>query len=798
MAGMRSAQGAQSADTQSREATTDQPVGRSIELASRQWTARWITAPNAPAGEFGVYHFRRVLELSSKPGTYIVHVTADNRYQLFVNGKRVVWGPARGDVAHWRFESVDLAPHLNSGRNVLAAVVWCFAGQAPEAQMTFRPGFLLQGDGEAERAANTGTSWKAFRNDAYAPIRPTAQGYFVAGPGERMDGGRYPWGWQSLEFDDAAWQAATNAGAASGINLTSAGGDGPSGWRLTPRPIPLPEEKQERLRKVRRSEGPGLPAEFPASDAPAVIPANTKARYLLDQTYLTTGYPELTTSGGRGASVQLRYAEALVGQGNLKGNRNEIEGKNFIGYNDQFLPDGGSSRIFRPLWWRTWRYMELVIETAADPLTIDNLSATYVGYPFVRKAKFETEQDPSLAGIQEVGWRTARLCAHETYMDCPYYEQLQYVGDARIQALISLFNTGDARLARNLIQQVSDSRDLSGLTMSRYPTRGAQYIPSFSLWWIGIVHDYSRYADDPAFVRRMMPSVRQVLSFFDSLERPDGLLGPIPYWRFVDWVDAWQRGAPPQEPGGTSACFDFLRVMALNWAADLESTFGIPALSGHYRERAKSISAQAQAQYWDAGRRLYADTPKKASWSQHANVLAVLAGAAPAGLAADLVGRVMKDKTLAPCSIYFAHYMFTALNAVGEGDRYLPELAGWRAMIDQYGLTTFPEVFDTPTKSSRSDCHAWSASPVYELLHTVLGVDSAGPNFSRVMVRPFLGELNKVSGSVPHPKGPIDVKLERTGTQLKASVKLPPGIPGEFVWKGRRRPLQPGNNDLTF
>jgi hypothetical protein len=54
--------------------------------------------------------------------------------------------------------------------------------------------------------------------------------------------------------------------------------------------------------------------------------------------------------------------------------------------------------------------------------------------------------DPELSKIFEIGWRTARLCAMETYMDCPYYEQLQYIGDARIQALISLFNSGDEEL----------------------------------------------------------------------------------------------------------------------------------------------------------------------------------------------------------------------------------------------------------------------------------------------------------------------------------------------------------------
>jgi hypothetical protein len=107
-----------------------------------------------------------------------------------------------------------------------------------------------------------------------------------------------------------------------------------------------------------------------------------------------------------------------------KGNRNETEGKQFIGYRDEFVTDGQARRTFQPLWWRTYRYLQLEIETKDEPLTIDGLAATAVSYPFERRAKFESDA-PELNRILDVGWRTARLCAHETYMDCPYYEQLQ-------------------------------------------------------------------------------------------------------------------------------------------------------------------------------------------------------------------------------------------------------------------------------------------------------------------------------------------------------------------------------------
>ena len=144
--------------------------------------------------------------------------------------------------------------------------------------------------------------------------------------------------------------------------------------------------------------------------------------------------------------------------------------------------------------------------------------------------------DPAVnEDIQEIlttGWRTARLCAHETYMDCPYYEQLQYAGDARIQMLVSLYMTGDSRLMKNGIELLNASRTAEGATYSRAPSHLQQYIPPFSLWWIGMVHDYWMYAGDEPFVRSMLPGVRAVLSFFAGHQKASGSLDRLPWWNF--------------------------------------------------------------------------------------------------------------------------------------------------------------------------------------------------------------------------------------------------------------------------
>jgi len=774
------------------------------DLLTRRWEAKWIVPAGTDPFGFGVYHFRKALDLPERPARFVVHVTADNRYQLWVNGERVVWGPARGDLNHWRFETVDLAPHLRAGRNILAAVVWNYGEMAPESQVTWRTGFLLQGNTKAEQAVNTNESWKAARNPAYAPIPFThaqMRGYYVVGPGERVNGAAYPWGWEPAAFDDSAWTASAPVvpdGRAGGSPRGSQ--DAPNRWLLVPRSIPLMEERPERMASVRQAAGVSVPAGFPSARTPLTIPAGTKARLLVDQAHLTTAYPVLQYSGGAGATIKIAYAEALYTPATAntrpdKGNRNEVEGKEFIGNYDVVVADGGRNRRYSPLWWRTYRYLELSVDTQSEALVIDDLHGIYTGYPFERKSRIETGSTV-LPQILDVGWRTARLCAHESYMDCPYYEQLQYAGDTRIQALVSLYTAGDARLMRNAIAHLDDSRTAEGATMSRAPTRQQQYIPPFSLWWIGMVHDYYMYVDDPAFVRDMLPGVRAVLQFFARHQKTNGSLTLMPWWNYVDWTTEWRSGVPPREADGSSAPLDLQLLLAYDWAARLESDLGSKAMAAEYAAAAATLRAAIRPLYWDEGRRLFADTPARKQFSQHANVLAVLSGVSTGGEARDLVARVLADGSIVQCSYYFRHYVHTAVNMVGEGDRYLGLLGDWESMLSR-GLTTFAERYDEPGNSSRSDCHAWSSSPNFEVFRTVLGIDSAAPRFRKVRIRPFLGTLERVSGSIPHPSGEVSVSLERTGARLRAEVKLPAGVAGEFSWRGVQRDLAPGLNVFT-
>jgi len=764
-------------------------------LLTGRWAASWIRTAGGASRGAGVFLFRKAFDVPSAPSRFVVHVSADQRYELFVNGQRMATGPARGDLDHWRFETVDIASKLTAGRNVLAAVVWNFGAEAPMAQISFETSFLMQGDGEAEAVVNTGKTWKSIANRAITPLpidrKAIKYQYFVGGPGEVVDAATYPWGWEQPAFDDAAWTAADTITPASPRGAR----DSPSRWFLVPRAIPLMEDTPERLEKVVRSTGGDVPAGVLDGSATWTIAPHSRVTTLLDRGHLTSAYPEVVTSGGRGASIALTYTEALHdpaahGPGGDKGNRNETTGKVVTGLGDRFLPDGGRHRLFSSLWWRTFRYAEVTVETADEPLTVDAIRARFSAYPFQERASFDSS-DPVLRRIFDVGWRTARLCAHETYMDTPYWEQLQYVGDTRIQALVSLYAGGDDRLVKNAIELFDESRTPDGITQSRYPGALPQFIPPFSLFWIGMMHDLWWYSGDRAFLGQYLHGARGVLDWFEARLTPDGLLGKLEWWNYADWVDTFPNGEPPMTARGESAILTLQFAIALGEAADLEAAFGSAANAARDRALADRLNAAVRASCWDAGRGLLADTPEKRTWSQHVNLLGVLSDAIPADQQRAVMTKVLDDPALTQTTYYFKFYLFRAVEKAGLADRSLDLLGPWKSMLD-LGLTTWAE----KPEPTRSDSHAWSAHPTVNLLTLVAGVEPATPGFATVRIRPHLGSLSTLSATVPTPRGDVVVAYRKDGAGLTADVTLPPGVTGTIELLGQQSSLSAGKNSV--
>jgi alpha-L-rhamnosidase len=784
-------------------ATLVAPVRASqeLELLHTQWPSEWIACPGAEGRSPGVYHFRKIIAIRARPDHFVVHVSADNRFILFVNGTRIGDGPARSDLEHWRYETYDIGAALKIGDNVIAAVVWNCGSMSPLAQISDQTGFLMQGDSPRESDVDTNSSWEAEPEKGQGFI-PTSGAelhtYYAASPAESLDGSLYDWGWQT---STAPWENAVTVGTGEPGRYPKATprgtGSGVNSWFLVPDPLPPMEFTEIGSGSIVRVEGSGA-----IPSLPSTIPAHSKVSILTDWGVMTTAYPELAFAGGKGSRIRVTYSEALVDPKEHKGNRNEIAGRHITGLTDRIAPDGGDQRSWSPLWWRAWRYVQVDVETADQPLEIRSLTAHFTGYPFKELGHVEAS-DPIIARMGIVGTRTARMNAHETYSDCPYYEQLQYIGDTRIQALISYVDFGDDRLARQALDAYDESRISEGLSQSRYPSSLVQVIPTFSLLWIGMIHDYWLYRPDASPIRGWVEHSRSVLSWYQGHLRPDGLLGIMPWWNFGDWTKDFDFGVPPQDADGGSSVLTLHYLAALRDAADLEAFLGNAATAAEYRKRADAIAASLYRLCWDDSRGILADTPAHGHFSEEANALGVLLDVVPRDRQESVMRAVLDHRTagpaipspgeFSPASVYFRFYVARALDHAGMDDQYLDSLGPWRAMLDN-GLTTWAETAE-PT---RSDDHAWSAHPNYDLMTLVAGIRPASPGFGTVLVAPHPGTLTQVSATMPHPLGPITANYKREATGWVFEINLPAGLSGTFQWNGTSSPLAAGPNRVDL
>jgi hypothetical protein len=381
---------------------------------------------------------------------------------------------------------------------------------------------------------------------------------------------------------------------------------------------------------------------------------------------------------------------------------------------------------------------------------------------------------------------------------------LQYIGDTRIQALISYTVAGDDRLGRQAVEAFNDSRVTDGLTTSRYPSSLTQMIPTFSLMWVGMVHDFWMYRGDAEFVRSQIEGTRTSLDWFLRRQRTDGLLGKISWWPFVDWGADFVDGVPPQEEDGGSAAMTLQFVETLRYGTELERAFGDAPVAEKYERAATRATEAVRALCWNEKYGLLADTPAQKHFSQHANILGVWLDVIPVAKQKEVLQKILSKSdagfsaagdvpAMTAATYYFRFYLARASEHAGLGDEYLRLLGPWRTMVGM-GLTTWAE----SPEPTRSDSHAWSAHPNFDLLRIVAGIRPKRAGFEVVVIEPHLGGLTEVKAGMPIPRGMLEVEYKRKAAGVAARVKLPVGVTGELEWKGKEFALREGEQTLTL
>ena len=729
-----------------------------------------------------------------------------------MDGTRLAAGPVSGDPRAWPFHSYTLA--LPPGRHALRADVWWLPpAEAPAHRMTLRGGFICAAEGDAHSALSTG----------HAPWRVRRLRGWRIGPG--LGVGVHSLG-GSLERDLRIEPEPAVPAKAFELWWDGLYGFVNSGWQLAPAGIPDPRETLLTAgRWAARIDGP-LPPERPVAVAEIIPPDSAAARLptpaeplaigpesevnlVLDLETYACGTPEIVVAGGRDAFIECLWAESLFPPGEAtrtkpaKGSRDLVAGRCFFGFGDAWTLAGADepTTLPAPHWWRAGRYLLLRIRTRDEGLRLHSVRVRTTGYPWPESAPAVATPDPALAAIFRLAWRGFTACTHDAFMDCPYYEQLMYVADARVMMLVSYAATGDDRLARRGIELFDLSRRHHGLPAMRYPSQQEMVSPTFALWWIAMVNDFAHWRRDRAWVRTRLPGVRATLEEIARSENAEGLLERLPGWPFVDWGTPWDdpahpehfNGVPAQARSGVSSIYNLHYLFALRQAADLETYAGVPAFAAHYQERADTLRAACR-RFIDADTGLVRDTLDAAPMSEHAQALALLAGLFDPTETARPLAALAEPCLPACASTYFLHHVFQCLAAGGRGEAILPRLGPWRDML-ALGLHTPLE----EPEPSRSDCHGWGSHPLFHYVTGILGLQPEGFEFRTFTLRPALGTLPWAEATVPHPDGPLKVRVEqREGRVRRVVLEIPAPLTGTLILGTEHIALKPGAHTLDF
>ena len=686
-----------------------------------------------------------------------LNLTAGSRYRLWVNGKPVCSGPCKGDLHRWYYDTLELTDYLVPGKNAFAVQVLfvdhdstifqedqnspIFSVYAPGGTHRLAvEGAAVNPDGTKAELTTGIADWRCWL-DASRRVKNQEPTIYMGSTCEELDFSQFPHAWKQPDFDCGLWSCPEKLEPVIANDYMRAVGL-VQRYPVTDRPIPLLYETE---------------CSFGA--AAVTVPAGQTQAFLLDAGVEVNGFPRFSFSGGKGSTVSITWFEKFIGGKNKADPRGKFEGITDV------LHLNGENVTHEPFWYKTFRFVSITVEAAADTVVYPPVYRK-TGYP-LKVASRITSSEGWVQEVYDICVRTLENCMMDTYMDCPFYEQNQFPMDTRLQALFCSAVSGDLRLTYKALEDFHCSITPDGLVHGRYPASYQQIISTFSLHYIFMLEETYQQSGAISPLKRYLPDLDRILNYYDGCIGADGLVGRLGWWEFVDWQPKWGAcaGIPEALLHGPSTIINLMYALALDKAAVLWDAAGRDGLAAEYRARKVHILERICSLCWDADRQMLREGPGFAQFTQHAQAFAVLTGLLQGLQAKNALRHAIDDGDVLKCSFSTAFEWFRALEQAGmyaETRRYMMDWAALPAM----GNTTCPEV----PGDARSECHAWSALPIYEFLHVLGGVRMEA---GQIVIAPVPGYLTDFRGCTCVPGG----KAEFESKQGVYSVTLPAGCP---------------------
>ncbi len=766
----------------------------------RRWRASWIWGPGDPGAKNAYLLFRRELHLDALPDAALLHLTADTRYQLFVNGAFIARGAPQSQPYFQYYDQRDLRPHLREGDNCIGIIV-NHVGNLVDT----RGGLLAELVGpDGHTLLRTDDAWRVTRCDAWRADTFVVRMNQATPYQEHFDSRRIPPAWHSCGFDDRSWDAAVVVGARPPAAAP---------WtRLVPRDIPdmtndpTPPQRIERVEEcldlADRTRGNDLSIslsmvgrpiehsrlEHPDSllggeGQPLVAQCSTKhfdrvfdgvydPCVVVDFGRVVTAYPRIELAGVDGGVLEIGYAERLI-DGHFN---NAVEGQ----FADRYVMRDGD-QTWQPFAWKAFRYLKLRFRSCFAPVTVRSLQAMVTTFPFEERGAFRSS-DATLNGAWEISRYTLRLCSNEFIMDTPWREQGQWLGDVAAVTLGGLYACfGDTQLTGKFVRQSAANQFPTGLIANMTNTcthNWARVIPDYSLWWLMGLWNHYHYTGERKWIDEFYPVALRIFQAHLPYVNAHGLIEDMPYWVFIDWADVEKRG----ESAAYNALFHGA-VLALGRLAERK---GDASTQAKCLTLLRAMRESFPERLLDANRGVFADariddalSPKV---SEHANLAAIRWGLCDADTARGIVRRLYEERSVAftECQPFFTVVVLQALAQIGRFDlavRIVRERWGER-MVQRGDTSTREEWYTNGSWRSggwhgflRTRSHAWSAAPAEFLIRSLMGLEIVEAGCKRVTLAPQETEFD-YDVTFPTPRGPIRVQRSAGRTD----VTVPPTI----------------------
>lgn len=782
------------------------------------WRAEWIApatlAPDTPNAAFLA---TTTWQVDAVPAASLLHIAAEVRYRLYVNGSLVGVGPARGTRTVTFFDSYDVAPLIRAGTNEVTVEV-----HSPNL-FTFRASpvraaLLVQLDDGA--SVCTDQTWlthvpAGWRRDV--PIFTFQAGYM-----EWHESGAVP---------ADGWAPAAVVSGDLGTKRLAARDVPPLRERhcapvqvthvaaLQPLADPGSGDVAALMHSEPHDELDIVPDFVPLSltdGGPVVVdPARHSADLVvvLDFGCEVNGGVELDIDAPAGVTVDIGYAEHAGGTHVADQRRVATVVGGYL-FADRYRTGAGRQVVTTRYAERGFRFLQVALRGMTGAVALHRITGVDRRYPYVHRGRFSCD-DAMLNAVWHTCVETLSACATDAFVDNPWRENTFYLNDMLVENVVALQAFGDPRLSARCLRLALSQADAGGLIAAAVPNgvqrgmplgRADDYMtfPATNLYLAEIVTDYLLHSGDTALAAELTTHLVRILDTVAQWEDDRGLITPPDkHWAFIDWSF---ENAGHSLTGRTAAATNLFYVRALAGAAALAEMTGVETdrCTG-WRAKAARTARAIQETFWDDAAGCYREwVGDDAPAAQLTQALACLTDdtidlTTVDSRAARTRAAVIDDTLLRP-ELFMHHYVLRALAAMGRTSEALatvrrywgPIVAQgaptiWECGVDQHGAAAF--------NGAGSLCHGFATTPVSLLQRTVLGVRPTAPGFSRFTLAPRLGDLREASGSVPTPAGDITVHWSRTDAGVSGEVTVPRGLVAELP---DGTTLPPGRHELSL